>query len=100
MATAWITEFSKIGTVSPGKDIQAGELPELQTTKVTYTTSTQHTFHADARCFRIRTDATAHILVAANPTADDADTPVDAFVAEYFGINESGLVLAIYDGTS
>ena len=104
MATLWITEYEKLAEDFAGQPVLVGEEPALVTQQITYTTSVQSAvFHPKTRFIRVKADADAHLKFGKSPTAVVGDTPIEANVAEYFGvrsIKNEQLQLAVYDGTT
>ena len=55
------------------------------------------------RFVRVKADADAHLVFGENPTATVSSTPIEANVAEYFGVEivrNRNIKIAAYDGSS
>ena len=106
MANLWITEYSDIGESWGGDKILVGREPALITQTISYTTSTQSVnLHEKTRFVRVKADADAHLVFGSNPTATVESTPIEANVAEYFGVEKLpnvklNIKIAAYDGSS
>ena len=104
MANLWITEYSDIGESWGGDKILVGREPALAHQKITYTTSAQSVaLHEKTRFVRVKADADAHLVFGENPTATVSSTPIEANVAEYFGVEivrNRNIKIAAYDGSS
>ncbi len=104
MATLWITEYADLGRDFKGQVVHVGMEPSLVSQSVTYTSSTQSAFlHPKTRFVRVKADADAYLKWGENPTATVSDTPIEANVAEYFGVEivrNQQMRIAAYDGVS
>ena len=104
MATLWITEYSDIGEDWGSNKVLVGREPALITQTVSYASSTQSLdLHEKTRFVRVKADADAHLVFGENPTATVSSTPIEANVAEYFGVEivrNRNIKIAAYDGSS
>lgn len=104
MATIHVTEFSDLSFDSRNNVVPVGNLSNvIGTTSVIYTTATQHTLDKRTRFVRLKPDADAYVAEGENPTATADSMPIEADVAEYFGVQPKGVTgrrLSFYDGTS
>ena len=104
MATLWITEYVRMADDGRSRPLMAGEEPAVAIQSVAYTSSTQSAaLHDSTRFVRLKSDADAYVVFGENPVATVASTPIEADVAEYFGVGfvkNRQLKIAAYDGTT
>lgn len=101
MATAVVTEYSRGASDALGRELPIPLEPAVSSSSVTYTTSTQHTLNARTRFVTVAAiSAAAYVAVGENPTATVNSRFVASGTVYSFGLSESGLKIAIYDGTS
>lgn len=101
MANVWITEY-KGPVVFQGAGVPVGLEPSLAVQNFAFGGSTPSAaLNAETTFVRIKADGNMHYKVGASisdtPTATTSDTPVDAGVAEYFGV-PAGFKIAFIDG--
>lgn len=108
MTLLYVTEYRRQATDSEGNLLSAGEEPALAVQVKTFTSSAaiDNAFNKATTFVRIFTDGDACIAFGASPTAtNQQDTPVNAEVPEFFGVNQSlvtssaGLKVAAVDRT-
>jgi len=104
MATLWITEYANLAEDFKSRTVIVGEEPALTTQRVVYTTTTASAnLHPKTRFVRVKADADAYLAFGQSPVATVDSTPIEANVAEYFGVEivrNRNIQIATYDGSS
>lgn len=97
MSTAYVTEFTALGTHLTGGQI--AQMPPVAEQKVTFTTTTQSSaFNTSTRFIRVHPTSICSISIGSNPTATTSTMRLAADQVEYFGVT-GGDKIAFVDNT-
>lgn len=92
MANLWITEGTKLVKDADGNAVMGLDLDSVISTTVKDFTSgaVSHALDKKTRVVRVKSDADCHIVSGDSPAATTNDLPLEANVAEYFGVQRKG----------